>query len=340
MKKNISLSLGVLLLLQSCVKNPLSGPDDTYAFRMPDYFPEPTYTFANNPITREGFTLGKKLFNDPLLSSDNSIACSNCHVKSVAFTDPQHRLSLGVDERAGIRNAPSIVNMAFMPEFFWDGGVNHLDFVAINAIENPLEMNEKLGHVIAKLNDDPDYPALFRQTFGIQDTITSPYFLHALSQYMLLLVSDRSKYDMVQQNKATFTAAEFAGQSVFENKCSSCHPAPLFTTYDYTNNGLDTAFEDLGRGRITEATMDQGKFKIPTLRNVALTSPYMHDGRFKTLDAVLEHYDQHMVLSPSLDPLFLQSDPPGIRLTADEKEQLKAFLQTLTDYELLKDPIF
>ena len=315
-------------------------PDDTYVFKKPDYFPEPTYTFVNNPITRQGFELGKRLFNDPILSSDNSVACSNCHVKSVAFTDPQHRLSLGVEERPGIRNAPSIVNMAFMPEFFWDGGVNHLDFVAINAIENPLEMNEKLGHVIAKLNDHPDYPALFRKAFSTPDTITSPYFLHALSQFMLLIVSDQSKYDRVIRNQATFTSAEIAGKEVFENKCSTCHPAPLFTTFGYANNGLDTAFEDLGRGRISESSVDEGKFKIPTLRNIALTSPYMHDGRYQTLDEVLDHYDQHVLPSATLDPFFKQSDPPGIRLSPDEKEKLKTFLQTLTDYELLKNPIF
>ncbi|MBK8852428.1 MAG: c-type cytochrome [Saprospiraceae bacterium] len=327
-----------LLLFTSCGKD---DKDEASLFpKLPDYFPSPVYPLNENPITQDGFVLGKDLFNDPLLSSDNSVACSNCHVKAVAFTDPQHALSLGVDERSGIRNAPPIVNMAFMKVFMWDGGVVHLDFVPPNAIENPLEMNEKMAHVVAKLNRHSSYPGRFKKVFPTMDTITSPLLLKALAQFQLMLVSQASKYDKVRQGKSEFTTTEARGYDIYKQKCASCHTEPLFTNQQFFNNGLDTQFADEGRARITESALDLGKFKVPSLRNVVITAPYMHDGRFKDLNAVLEHYNNGVKYSATLAAQLQSGVKPGIALSVSEKADLIAFLSTLTDYELISDPRF
>lgn len=226
----------------------LSSP---YQFVRPAHFPEPTYTFRNNPVAEAGFLLGKRLFDEPLLSVDGSVACSNCHVQAVAFADPQHRLSVGVHDRAGTRNAPGIANMAFMDEFFWDGGVTHLDFVPPNAIENPVEMDETMANVVRKLNAHSEYPALFRKAFGPVDSINAPLMLQALSQFMALLVSADSAYDRYLLNEGELTTAQLSGKALFEEKCAGCHSGVLFTNQSYRNNGLDSLFADPGRARIS-----------------------------------------------------------------------------------------
>lgn len=313
-------------------------PKDSIRFEKPPHFPEPTYTFSENPVTEEGFKLGKRLFGDPALSRDNTVACNNCHVKAVAFADPQHALSLGVEERQGIRNAPGIANMAFMKEFMWDGGVHHLDFAPPNAIENPLEMDEKMARVVWKLNRHSAYPGLFREAFpDLGDTITSPFLLHALSQYQTMLVSATSKYDYYRMGKGELNAGELEGYQLFNEKCATCHSGELFTDQSYRNNGLDTVFADEGRARITEIAADLGKFKVPSLRNVALTSPYMHDGRIKTLEEVLDHYDGDVKTSATLDPELQKNGILGIPLTSEEKMRIIQFLKTLTDYEFIQD---
>ncbi|MBK8492019.1 MAG: c-type cytochrome [Saprospirales bacterium] len=339
MKQTILFVLVILMGL-ACQKDDGNDPENPYQFVRPSHFPEPTYTFENNPVTENGFKLGKKIFNDPILSIDNSIACSSCHVKSVAFADPQHRLSLGVFERVGIRNAPGIANMAFMKEFLWDGGGIHLDFVPPNAIENPVEMNETLAHVVQKLNAHSEYPDLFQEVFGPIDSINAPLMLYALSQYMNLLVSANSAYDQFYLGKGSLTANQQKGMKLFEEKCASCHSGVLFTNQDYRNNGLDTVFMDEGRARITEWDGDLGKFKVPSLRNVAITAPYMHDGRFNTLEEVLDHYAQGVIMSPTLASELQQNNKLGIDLTTDEQQLIIEFLQTLTDWEFISNPIF
>lgn len=329
--------LGISLV--ACEKESVTA--NIFKFEKPAHFPEPTYPFERNPVTQAGFELGKKLFNDPILSSDNSVACSNCHVKSVAFTDPQHRLSVGVDEREGTRNAPSIANMAFMNGFFWDGGGIHLDFVPPNAIESELEMNEKLSHVVWKLNHSSAYAALFKKAFPDLDTITAPYMLLALSQFQVMLVSASSKYDKYRLGEVTLSQEELEGLQLFEQKCASCHSGELFTNQDYRNNGLDTVFDkDLGRTRITESNADLGKFRVPSLRNVALTAPYMHDGRFNTLQDVLNHYNNGVKYSPTLASELQQNGKLGISLTDTEKQRIIIFLMTLTDYDFIQDARF
>ena len=325
----------------SCSDDNETEPDDTYVFKEPANFPASTYTFDNNPVTKEGFELGRKLFFDPLLSKDGSVSCNNCHIQGTAFADSQqHPLSVGVDNRLGIRNAPPLTNLAFMQEFFWDGGVTHLDFVAINAIEAEFELDETLENVVKKLNQHEEYPALFEKAFGI-DKITSPYMLQSLSQFMVMMVSANSRYDkFVRQEGETLTTEELEGLDLFDAKCSGCHSGALFSDFSYRNNGINDTFIDQGRALISAFEGDIGKFRVPGLRNVALTAPYMHNARFKTLKAVLDHYDEGMVDSPTLDPSFRTGGRLGIELEEDEKEKIIAFLRTLTDREFTTDKRF
>ncbi|OJJ20607.1 cytochrome-c peroxidase [marine bacterium AO1-C] len=330
----------VLMVLASC-KAPQENPDNTYAFVKPANFPEPTYTFDNNPVTKEGFLLGRRLFFDPLLSRDGSVSCNNCHIQSTAFADSQqHPLSIGVDNRVGIRNSPSLANMAFMPEFFWDGGVTHLDFVPINAIEASFEMDETLANVVAKLNADPTYPTLFKEAFGVEK-VTSPYMLQALSQFMVMMVSANSKYDKYKRGEGqTLTSDELEGLQLFQAKCGSCHSGELFTDFSYRNNGISTTFSDEGRARISEFAGDIGKFRVPSLRNVALTAPYMHNARFRTLADVLQHYAEGVKPSATLDASLQKDGKLGIAMTQDEQQKIIAFLRTLTDQDFRSDTRF
>ena len=318
------------------------GPEDTdLVFERPPHFPDPTYTFENNPITQEGFDLGKKLFFDPLLSRDNSVSCNSCHQQGRAFADsPLHPTSIGIENKFGIRNAPALSNLAFMNEFFWDGGVTHLDFVPINAIESDIEMGETLENVVAKLNDHKEYPQLFKEAFGI-DEITSPYMLHALSQFTVMMVSASSPYDHYVLGEGTLSEEELIGMALFEAKCGSCHSGELFSDFSYRNNGLSTSFGDKGRALISESNSDEGKFRVPSLRNAALTAPYMHNARFETLKEVLDHYADGMADSPTLDPLFKEGKQVvGIPLTNTEKQQIISFIKTLTDEAFISDPKF
>ncbi len=326
--------------LVGCTKQE-EAPDNTYVFIKPTNFPEPTYTFKNNPVTKEGFLLGRRLFFDPLLSRDGSVSCNNCHIQSTAFADAQqHPLSVGVDNRLGTRNAPALANLAFMPEFFWDGGVTHLDFVAINAIEASFEMDDKLENVVKKLNDHAEYPDLFQKAFGVEK-VTSPYMLQALSQFMTMMVSANSRYDKhVRGEGEKLSADEQEGLSLFQAKCGSCHSGALFTDFSYRNNGISTTFSDEGRARISEATQDIGKFRVPSLRNVALTAPYMHNAKFGTLEEVLNHYANGVKSSATLDASLKQGNRLGIAMTSDEQRKIIAFLRTLTDNDFRADKRF
>jgi len=310
-------------------------------FRAPANFPEATYTFNNNPITQEGFELGRFLFYDPILSSDSTVACANCHQQSKSFADPVHRFSKGVNDASGIRNAPAIQNMAFQEQFFWDGGVNHLDFVPINAITNELELHETLANVVNKLARNESYATRFQKAFGTPE-LNSQKMLFALSQFMAMMVSANARYDhYVRGEGESLTPEELVGMKLFQQKCASCHATDLFTDGTFRNNGLDTDFEkDEGRSRVTEREGDRGKFKVPSLRNAELTAPYMHDGRFNTLEKVLDHYRNAVADSETLDPLLRQGSAMGIVMSEEEKTQIIAFIKTLTDREFITDKRF
>lgn len=332
----------IILIMAACGSDAgRNGMDPEFGFVQPPHFPKPTYTFQNNPISENGFKLGKRLFFDPTLSKDGSVACANCHLQSHAFADiALHPFSVGINDQPGIRNAPPLFNLAFQKEFFWDGGVTHLDFVPIQAIESPIEMGESYPNLIARLNRHPEYPRLFKEAFGVEE-VTGPYFLHALSQFMLMMVSSESRYDQWSLGKTdALSPIELEGLAIFRAKCETCHKEPLMTDLSYRNNGIQVIIKDIGRQRITEVATDLGKFKVPSLRNIAVTAPYMHNASFKTLAEVLDHYSDGIHDSPTLDPILQKDGKPGISLTKEEKVKILAFLNTLTDEKFLKNPLF
>ncbi|MCP9770657.1 cytochrome-c peroxidase [Lacihabitans sp. LS3-19] len=346
MKKRIGIVLGLTLGLWSCSEKIETEPEavEKPLFEIPSTFPTPTYNMASNPITEDGFVLGKKIFFDGKLSRDGTISCAECHNQVYAFTHHGHAISHGLDGLVGIRNAPTLVNLAWQNTFFWDGGVFDLDLFSLAPIENHVEMDEKIGNVLDKLRNDKDYPGLFKKAFGTED-ITTERFLKSLSQFMLTLISANSRYDKYIAGKEPFTSEETEGLRLFKEKgCVTCHPEPLFTDHSFKSNGLPTDFYrnfiDYGRFRITELDVDKNKFKVPSLRNIEYTFPYMHDGRFNGLDEVLDHYSDGMADLENLDPIFKKTTKIGVALTAKEKSQIIAFLKTLTDEGFLKDKRF
>ncbi len=331
MIKKVYLVPGCLLLLIACSKEIISRFE---GFKKPVDFPAPVYNFANNEITQPKFELGRKLFFEPRLSRNNTISCGSCHIQSSAFTQHGHDVSHGIDDRLGTRNSPPIMNLAWMPTFFWDGGVFDLDLQPFVPITNHVEMDETVPNVLIKLRNHPQYPGLFQKAFG-DTTITTVRLMKALSQFMLLCISDEAKYDSVVRHKsATFSAQEQRGYELFKQKCNSCHKEPLFTDFSFRNNGIAIGpNNDEGRYLVTLNEADKYKFKVPSLRNVEFTGPFMHDGRFITLDAVLDHYRQGIHQTPNLDPLVTA----GIPLTDAEKYDLIAFLKTLSDRKFITD---
>lgn len=299
--------------------------------QIPKGWPKTNYDFSKNPLTEEGFQLGRQLFYDPILSKDSTISCASCHLQATGFTHVDHSLSHGIDGKIGDRNSMTMMNLAWSKTFMWDGGVNHLDVQALNPITSPVEMNETLTNVVQKLQKSEKYKSLFVAAFG-DEKITGQRVLKALSQFELLLVTANSKYDKVMRKEASFTDQEQNGYQLFKINCASCHTEPLFTNGTFQNNGipLDTTLNDIGRQRITEKSEDYMKFKVPTLRNIQFTNPYMHDGRFNKLTQVIEHYNS-IIVNKSL-PKQLQK---RMNLTDNERVDLVAFLLTLTDNEFL-----
>lgn len=299
---------------------------------VPKNWPKPLYDFSKNPLTEEGFQLGRSLFYDPILSRDNTISCASCHLQQTGFTHVDHDLSHGIDGKIGTRNSMTLMNLAWSKNFMWDGGVNNLEVQAIHPITSEFEMDETLKNVVLKLQNSPKYQNLFKEAFGIKK-ITGQLTLKAITQFVVLLKSSNSKYDKVLRKEEQFTEMEQKGYDIFKQHCASCHKEPLFTNNKFENNGLelDATLLDLGRMRITQNENDKQKFKVPTLRNVQFTFPYMHDGRFNTLNEVVKHYNSSIVQSPNLSKKLQKS----MYLSDDNRTELVAFLKTLTDREFL-----
>ncbi len=304
---------------------------------IPKNWSKPVYDFSKNPLTEEGFQLGRNLFYDPILSRDTTISCASCHLQQTGFTHVDHDLSHGIDGKIGTRNSMTLMNLAWSKTFMWDGGVNHLDVQPIHPITSEVEMDETMENVVAKLQKSDKYQKLYKDAFGT-DKITGQQTLKALSQFVVMLKTSNSKYDNVLRNEEKFTKMEQKGYNLFKINCASCHKEPLFTNNNFENNGLavDSTLNDIGRMRITQSEKDKYKFKVPTLRNVQFTFPYMHDGRFNTLNDVVKHYNSgivnHVTLSKQLQKPMNLSD--------DERTELVAFLKTLTDKEFLFNPRF
>jgi len=309
---------------------------DKSLFTIPKNWPKPVYNFKKNQLTDSKILLGRVLFYDPILSRNNTISCANCHSQYNAFTHADHALSHGIEDRIGTRNSLALMNLAWHQSFMWDGAINHLDMQALAPISHHDEMDENIKHVTEKLQASKIYPLLFYKAFN-DSIITGENTLKAISQFMLILISANSKYDKVKRLEDSFTKQEENGYRLFKQNCASCHTEPLFTNMEFENNGLpiDSLLNDIGRKRITQNKQDYLKFKVPTLRNIEFSNPYMHDGRFKRIYEVINHYT-NIKDSKKLSPKLQKP----IVFTSNEKVDLTAFLLTLTDKEFLFNPIF
>jgi cytochrome c peroxidase len=337
----VALLATFFILLQAC-KQKNEGPALTaYNLEIPSGLPDMVIP-TDNPLTEEGVALGRKLFYDPILSGNNQMSCGTCHKQAFAFTDSTLSLSIGIDGHPGTRNTMSLANLGFQRKFFWDGGAADLESQVIGPIQNPLEMHQELPAMIAKLNASPEYPALFSKVFG-SATITTPMVMKAIAQFERTLISANSKFDQYKRGTATLTAEESRGKDIFEAEdkgdCTHCHSlGSTFSDFEFRNTGLDSIPVDAGRAKITLLSTDSGRFKTPSLRNIALTAPYMHDGRFKTLGECIDHYNTGFHYTANLDGSLLHKVKG--RLSAQDKADLIAFLNTLTDYEFIHNPKF
>ncbi len=314
---------------------------------IPNGFPQLKIS-SENPLTVEGIALGRRLFYDPILSLDSTISCSSCHNQINGFSDSR-RFSEGVGGLKGTRQSMPIFNLLWSSTFFWDGRATTASQQALMPIQDPVEMHEQLPNVINKLQKHTIYPDLFGKAFG-NKIITSDKLGKALEQFVLNIVSVNSKFDSVYAGKAVFTQQEQRGLVLFLTEyrdpssgqrggadCFHCHGQPLFTSDLFSNNGLDTIFNDLGRGKFTANAFDNGKFKVPTLRNIEVTAPYMHDGRFSTLRQAINHYNVGLVNSTTVDPVLKAVKSNGMQLLESDLDDLEAFLKTLTDYKFLSN---
>ncbi|ATB43344.1 cytochrome c551 peroxidase [Cystobacter fuscus] len=301
----------------------------------------------DNPSNPEGVALGRWLFYSPLLSGNGRVSCASCHVQSHAFSLDASLATVGVSGRPLVRHAPALINLAWMDGLFWDGGAKNLESLSLGPITHPDEMGQgNLQALMERLASTPEAVQRFEAAFGPGGP-TLGQLLRALAQFQRTLVSARSRYDLWRRGEpgGELSALEQAGYGLVRARCTPCHDTELFTDNAYHNNGLDSVWgegedETRGRGRITLEPEDTGRYKTPTLRNVTRSAPYMHDGRFATLDAVLEHYRQGVVPSPTLD-IALRGDgqqAPGLSLSDVEKAAVLAFLDTLTDEAFLSDP--
>jgi cytochrome c peroxidase len=313
--------------------------DAQHVLQTPDGWPEPVYDFGKNPITTEGFELGRRLFFEPGLSGDGTVSCASCHLQYTNNTHVDHALSHGIGGKQGTRNTLAIVNVAWNSSFMWDGSINHIEVMPLAPITNPLEMDNTLEKVVAFLKSSETYRADFKKVFGSKG-VTGQNTLKALSQYMLSLQSSNAKYDKVLRGEpgVSFTETEQNGLTLFRQQCASCHREPLFTNSGFANNGLlpDPELGDAGRMKATGKSEDSLSFRVPTLRNIEVSYPYMHDGRYRNLQMVLFHYSEgerngHHVAEEVREPMHLSEQ---------QKKDLVAFLKTLTDGEFLKDKRF
>lgn len=324
-------------------------PTGPYVLRYPASFGGRFSIPTDNPMTQEGVHLGRLLFYEPRLSTTGTISCASCHQQARAFTDGR-TFSVGVSGKPTRRNSMSLVNLLWVRQFFWDGRSNSLEEQALTPLAHADEMGSKVGDAARTLQKTAPYPALFRRVFG-SDTITAARIGKAIAQFERTLISANSPYDQYVRGRYALTASEERGQRLFTaapvpergirgGNCAHCHGGPRLHQELFHNNGLDRQAADSGRQAVTGLSLDQGRFRVPTLRNIALTAPYMHDGRLPTLSAVLNHYSDHVQTSPTLSHELVSAQAGGLGLTASEKTDLLAFLHLLTDTSFVNNPGF
>lgn len=341
-KSNILILLAIILWL-SASYTAMHSPEP-YPLDLPIHFGAQYEIPKDNPLTKAGVALGKMLFFDTRLSADSSVSCATCHQPRLAFTDGLPT-SIGIRGQVSPRNAPSLANLMWQKKFFWDGRVNSLEEQVLHPIESPIEMDLPLSVLIGKLQSIEMYSNAFKKAFGTRK-ITKEHIAKALAQFVRTLISSNSRYDKIVRGEVIPTEREKRVINLFfthpipevgarGGNCGDCHGSHLTTLGTFHDNGLDSLPKDKGLGGVTGKATDVGKMKTPSLRNIALTAPYMHDGRFKTLREVIEHYNHHIQNSPNLDPLIQQAsneiEGTSLKLTEQEKEDILFFLEMLTD---------
>jgi cytochrome c peroxidase len=345
----------LIVLIFSCRKDRVGYKATPYVLDIPSHFPDMIIP-ADNPMTVEGVELGRYLFYEKKLSGNNTMSCASCHMPENSFSDP-NQYSTGIDGIQGNRQSMALVNMGWENFFFWDGRETTLEKQILDPVINPIEMHETWKNAVSKLNQDMTYRNRFFRAFG-EEGIDSVKAAKAIAQFIRTMISGQSKYDVMYkfENGMSLNATEqsifqsidpeeWAGYDLFKSlngaDCFHCHNGPLMRVKKFSNNGLlPNSFNDLGRAAVTNNPEDNYKFKVPTLRNIALTAPYMHDGRFATLDEVIEHYSSGIHMSPTIDPLIEFGSQGGVQLDAQEKYLLKKFLLTLTDQNFINNPKF
>ncbi|MEJ8800786.1 cytochrome-c peroxidase [Pontibacter sp. H249] len=325
-----------------------------YKFSIPSTFPQNLQIPADNPTTEEGVELGRFLFYEKKLSGNNTMSCGSCHQQDKAFTDGR-ALAVGIQGKPHRRSAMSLANLLWINQLNWDGSATSLEQQARIPIENEVELHQSLSGAVQKLQATAMYPPMFKKAFG-SDVITEDNLLKALAQFQRTLISGNSRYDRYLLKQEALTPDEVEGMKLFLThpepgeglrgaNCGDCHGGTLLSMQTFHNNGLDAVLKDNGMGDITGNSRHNGLFRAPSLRNIALTAPYMHDGRFKTLEEVLNHYNDHMQYdSPNISPLIVEATNEvggkTLMITEEEKRKVIAFLHTLTDTTFTKDKRF
>lgn len=362
MRQTLFIFIVLLSMLLSCGKDEAPsemGGDltlfpyqpESYDLQIPEGFPQMVIP-ADNPLTVAGVSLGRHLFYDPILSVDSTQSCSSCHLQAANFTD-NLAASTGVDGITGNRSSMTLLNIGFHNTgLFWDGRVMTLEEQALLPVEDPIELHDSWPNVERKLRRHSMYPKMFREAFGIerQEDISRDLAVKAIAQFERTLISSgESKYDRVVAGEAVFTDQELDGFEIFFDinedqsqhaECGHCHNAPLFTTNEYFNNGIDAVesladFTDLARGKVTGQRFDNGAFKVPTLRNIEFTAPFMHDGRFSHMEEVIDHYATGGNPADNLGAVMRP-----LSISEKNKAALLAFINTLQDEVFLQNPAF
>jgi len=337
LKKRAYIFVILSLLFVACkpeTEELIMPENQPYSLQLPAHFPEMPVP-ADNPLTVDAVELGRLLFHDTRLSRDGLVSCASCHLQHLAFSDGQ-ALSTGIEGRTGLRNAPSLANVGYAPRLFADGGVPSLELQVLAPIADVNEMDHNILLAAEELDQDPVLHELSMSAF--QQGLTPYTITRALASFERTLVSTDSKYDQYLSATLSFSQDEMEGMALFmsdELKCASCHAGVLFSNFDYINIGLYSEYADAGRERITLNQEDLGKFKTPSLRNVALTAPYMHDGSMESLEDVIDFFASGGENHINKDPRIA-----GFQLSDEDKNKLIAFLHTLSDETLLQNPSY
>lgn len=345
--KGLSILFFALVFI-SCNKDKNTGQGSgyrptPYILELPAGFPNMPIP-ADNPLTVEGVELGRHLFYEKRLSGNNTLACAGCHAPSLAFSD-NRKFSKGIDGVEGDRHSMVLQNLAWSPTLLWDGRANSIEEQVFEPVTNPIEMHETWKNAVSKLTQDAKYQNMFYKAFGTT-RIDSTLVSKAIAQFLRTLVSGNSKFDKWLRGEVTLTSSELEGFNLFNAldgaDCFHCHAVNAhFSDFSFHNNGLDENPSDIGRAKVTNNSTDIGKFKVPSLRNLEFSAPYMHDGRFATLDEVIDFYSEGVHHnSPNISPLMEFSFQGGVALNATEKAALKAFLLTLSDPDFINNPKF